>query len=71
VSDATIWRVTLELSIAILEASFLLIYDDYSTDVASDDHQFIGDDISIKSANVKLNINDVCNLLSVSSEHFN
>ncbi len=31
----------------------------------------IGDDISIKSANVKLNINDVCNLISVSSEHFN
>jgi len=32
---------------------------------------FIGDDISIKSSNVKLNINDVCNLISVSSEHFN
>jgi hypothetical protein len=31
----------------------------------------IGDNISIKSANVKLNINDVCNLISVSSEHFN
>jgi len=31
----------------------------------------IGDDISIKSANVKLNINDVCNLISVSSERFN
>ncbi len=31
----------------------------------------IGDDISIKGANVKLNINDVCNLISVSNEHFN
>jgi hypothetical protein len=31
----------------------------------------IGDDISIKSSNVKLNINDVCNLISVSSERFN
>jgi hypothetical protein len=31
----------------------------------------IGDDISIKSANVKLNIKDVCNLISMSSEHFN
>ncbi len=31
----------------------------------------IGDDISIKSKNVKLNINDVCNLISVSSERFN
>jgi hypothetical protein len=33
--------------------------------------RYIGDDISIKSANVKLNINDVCNLISVSSERFN
>jgi hypothetical protein len=31
----------------------------------------IGDDISIKSSNVKININDVCNLISVSSERFN
>ncbi len=31
VSDATIWRVTLGLSIMILEASFTLIYDVYST----------------------------------------
>jgi hypothetical protein len=31
----------------------------------------IGDNISIKSTNVKLNINDVCNLISVSSERFN
>jgi hypothetical protein len=31
----------------------------------------IGDDISIKSAIVKTNINDVCNLISVSSERFN
>jgi len=31
----------------------------------------IGDDISIKTTNVKLYINDVCNLISMSSEHFN
>jgi hypothetical protein len=31
----------------------------------------IGDDISMKSSNVKININDVCDLISVSSEHFN
>jgi hypothetical protein len=31
----------------------------------------IADDISIKSANVKLYMNDVCNLISVSSERFN
>jgi hypothetical protein len=31
----------------------------------------IGDNISIKSANVKLNINDICNLISLSSERFN
>jgi hypothetical protein len=31
----------------------------------------IRDDISIKSSNVKININVVCNLISVSSEHFN
>jgi hypothetical protein len=27
--------------------------------------------ILIKSSNVKININDVCNLISVLSEHFN
>jgi hypothetical protein len=27
----------------------------------------IGDDISTKSSNVKININDVCNLISMSS----
>jgi len=31
----------------------------------------IRDDISIKSSNIKFNINDVCNLISMSSEHFN
>jgi hypothetical protein len=31
----------------------------------------IGDDISMKSSNVKTNINNVCNLISVSSEQFN
>ncbi len=39
VSDATVWSVTLELSIMILEVSFLLIYDVYSTGVTYDDHQ--------------------------------
>jgi hypothetical protein len=33
--------------------------------------QHIGDDISTKSSNVKININDVCNLISVSSKQFN
>ena len=32
---------------------------------------FIGDDISIESANVKININDVCNLIGVSRERYN
>jgi hypothetical protein len=31
----------------------------------------IGDDILMKSSNVKININNVCNLISVSSEQFN
>ncbi len=31
----------------------------------------IGDDISIKSSNVKLNVNVVCNLISASREQFN
>jgi len=31
----------------------------------------IGSDILIKSVNVEININDVCNLISVSSERFN
>jgi hypothetical protein len=39
VSDATIWNIALESSITILEASFSLIYDVYSTGVAYDDHQ--------------------------------
>ncbi len=30
----------------------------------------IGDDVSIKSSNVKININDVCNLISVSLLHY-
>jgi len=37
VSDATIWSVTLESSITILEASFTLIYDVYSTGITYDD----------------------------------
>ncbi len=39
VSDATIWSITVESSIVILEASFTLSYDVYSTDVTYDDHQ--------------------------------
>ncbi len=31
----------------------------------------IGDDISIKSSNVKLNINDICNLISASIDLIN
>jgi hypothetical protein len=39
VSDATILSVTPESSITILETSFTLIYDVYSTGVTYDDHQ--------------------------------
>jgi hypothetical protein len=45
VSNALIWRVTLELSIMILEASFLLIYDVYST---------IGNNILYRNKHVNL-----------------
>ncbi len=31
----------------------------------------IGDDILTKSSNVKININNICNLISLSSERFN
>jgi hypothetical protein len=41
VSDATIWNITLELSIMILEASFTLIYYAYSTGVTYDDYQLM------------------------------
>jgi hypothetical protein len=37
VSDATIWIVTLESSIIILEASFSHIYDVYSTSITYDE----------------------------------
>jgi hypothetical protein len=37
VNDATIWSITLESSIAILEASFTLIYDAYSTGITYGD----------------------------------
>jgi hypothetical protein len=40
VSDATVWSFTLESSITILEASFILIYDVYSTSVTCDNYQF-------------------------------
>ena len=38
VSDSTIWSVTLELPIKILEASFSLYFDVYSTDITCDNH---------------------------------
>jgi hypothetical protein len=39
VSDATIWSITLESSVMIREASFILINDVYNTGVTNDDHQ--------------------------------
>jgi len=39
VSDATIWSITLELSIAILEVQFTLNKDAYSTGITYDDCQ--------------------------------
>jgi hypothetical protein len=39
VSDATIWSATIESSIMILQASFMLIYDVYFTGIAYDDVQ--------------------------------
>jgi hypothetical protein len=36
-SDATIWSITLESSITILEASFTLICDVYGTGISYDD----------------------------------
>ena len=44
-SDATIWSITQELSIIILEASFILIYDVYSVGVTYAHHQSIDDHI--------------------------
>ncbi len=41
VSDATVWIITLELSIMILKVSFTLIYDVYSTGITYDEHQSI------------------------------
>ncbi len=52
----------------IYELIILLVYNKFIYQLIK---KIIGDDISIKSANVKLNIKDVCNLISVSSEHFN
>jgi hypothetical protein len=40
VKDTTIWSVTLQLSIKILDTSFTLIYDVYSTGVTYDDRQW-------------------------------
>ncbi len=39
VSDATVWSITQELSIAILDVSFTLISDVYSTGVTYGDSQ--------------------------------
>ncbi len=41
VSEATIWSITLELSIMILDASFSLIYNVYSTGITYDDWQLM------------------------------
>jgi hypothetical protein len=41
VSDTTIWSVTLELSIKILEASFSLTFDVYGAGITYDDCQLI------------------------------
>jgi hypothetical protein len=40
-SDTTIWSVTLESSITIVEASFTLICEVYSTGITCDDCQLI------------------------------
>jgi hypothetical protein len=39
VSDATIWSVTLESSIMILEVSFTITFDVYGTGITYDDRQ--------------------------------
>jgi hypothetical protein len=44
VSDATIWSITLELSIMILDESFTIIYYVYSTGLTYDDYQSLIDD---------------------------
>ncbi len=41
VCDATILNITLESPIMILEASFTLIYDVYSTDITHDERQLM------------------------------
>jgi hypothetical protein len=41
VSDVTIWSATLESSVTILEASFTLIYEVYSTGIAYNDRQLM------------------------------
>ncbi len=41
VSDATIWSVTLELLIMIVEALFMLIYDVYGTNITYDGCQLM------------------------------
>jgi hypothetical protein len=41
VSDATIWSVALEPLVTILEASYTVIYDVYSTDINYEDCKLI------------------------------
>jgi len=41
VSDATIWSITLELSIMIQEAPFAIIYDVYSIGIIYDNYQLM------------------------------
>jgi hypothetical protein len=35
------------------------------------ENRIIGDDFPLESSNIKININNICNLISVSSERFN
>ncbi len=50
VSDTTIWSITLESSVTILETSFSLIYDVYSAGITHDDHQMIDHNMLIVQA---------------------
>jgi hypothetical protein len=50
---------------------FLSTYDQALSFGQMSFSQIIGENISTKSSNVKININNVCNLISTSSERFN
>jgi hypothetical protein len=60
VSDGTIWSITLESSIAILEASFKLIYDAHSTSITYDDHQLTIVNVFIVQATVAMPVLKSC-----------